>query len=148
MKLAATSVDNSLPDAVGAFVDWVLTKSNWRVTERGGGGEEDVPVRARHICLMFRRLEKWMTGDITGPTFLATAQKATVKMNGMSPDVDFSKSFDGLGPNFVNQINQSITYDIVKNGKLVPFQNGKFYDLTQLTIGKPLSAENLPPGGQ
>jgi ABC-type branched-subunit amino acid transport system substrate-binding protein len=85
---------------------------------------------------------------ITPASFLAASKKATVKMNGMSPDVDFSQQFTGLGPSFVNQINQSVTYDIVKNGKLVPFQNGKFYDLTQLTLNKPLSAENTPPGGQ
>jgi len=88
------------------------------------------------------------TTPITPANFLAASKKATVHMAGMSPDVDFSKPFTGLGPNFVNQINQSITYDIVKNGKLVPFQNGKFYDLTNLTIGQPLSAENTPPGGQ
>jgi branched-chain amino acid transport system substrate-binding protein len=86
--------------------------------------------------------------DITPAAFLAASQKATVKMNGMSPDVDFSKPFTGLGPNFVNEINQSITYDIVKNGKLVPFQNGKFYDLVNLTNNQPLSADNTPPGGQ
>ena len=88
------------------------------------------------------------TTPLTPANFLAASKKATVHMNGMSPDVDFSQSFTGLGPSYVNQSNQSITYDIVKNGKLVPFQNGKFYDLTQLTVGKPLSPENLPPGGQ
>jgi ABC-type branched-subunit amino acid transport system substrate-binding protein len=88
------------------------------------------------------------TTPLTPANFLAASKKATVKMNGMSPDVDFSQQFTGLGPNFVNQINQAITYDIVKNGKLVPFQNGKFYDLTNLTLNKPLSAENTPPGGQ
>ena len=94
------------------------------------------------------RAVKDLSTEITPASFLAASQKASVKMNGMSPDVDFSKPFEGLGPNFVNQINQSITYDIVKNGKLVPFQNGKFYDLTNLTIGQPLSPENTPPGGQ
>lgn len=64
MKLAATYINNSLPDAVGAFIDWLLTKSGWTVTERGRG-DERVPVKARHICLMFRRFEKWMTGDMT-----------------------------------------------------------------------------------
>ncbi|MBV9342473.1 MAG: UvrD-helicase domain-containing protein, partial [Acidobacteria bacterium] len=63
-KLAASAVERSMPDAVGAFIDWVLTKSNWKVTERGRG-EERLPVKARHICLMFRRFEKWMTGDMT-----------------------------------------------------------------------------------
>jgi len=64
VRLAASAVDNSLPDAVGSFVDWVINKSQWTVTERGRG-EERVPVKARHICLLFRRFEKWMTGDVT-----------------------------------------------------------------------------------
>jgi ATP-dependent helicase/nuclease subunit A len=62
--LGSGAVNKSLPDAVGAFVDWLLTKSGWKVTERGGG-DEGVPVKARDICLMFRRFEKWMTGDMT-----------------------------------------------------------------------------------
>jgi len=96
----------------------------------------------------FKQVVESMTGPITASTFLAAAQKATVHMNGLSPDVDFSKQFTGLGPNFVNDVNQSVTYDIVKNGALVPFDNGKFFDLTNLTDGKPLSPENTPPGGQ
>jgi ATP-dependent helicase/nuclease subunit A len=64
VKLAAGAVEKSVPDAVGAFVEWVLRKSNWTVTERGQG-EERLPVKARHICLMFRRFEKFMTGDMT-----------------------------------------------------------------------------------
>jgi len=63
-QLGAGAVEECLPDAVGAFVDWILTKSNWTVTERGRG-DERVPVKARHICLMFRRFEKWRTGDMT-----------------------------------------------------------------------------------
>lgn len=62
--LSIGAVEKSLPDATGAFVDWVLNKSGWTVTERGGG-EQRVPVQARHICLMFRRFEKWLAGDMT-----------------------------------------------------------------------------------
>jgi ATP-dependent exoDNAse (exonuclease V) beta subunit len=49
-----TAVDGSLPDAVGAFVAWLLTESGWRVTERERPGEP-IPVAARHVCLLFRR---------------------------------------------------------------------------------------------
>ena len=59
------AVDDSLPEAVGAFVDWVVRDSGWRVTER-----EDpdvlVPIKARHICLLFRRLRNW-NADVTRP---------------------------------------------------------------------------------
>jgi ATP-dependent exoDNAse (exonuclease V) beta subunit len=63
-RLSGGAVERSLPDTVGAFVDWVLGKSGWTVTERGRG-DERVRVKARHICLLFRRFEKWMTGDMT-----------------------------------------------------------------------------------
>lgn len=62
--LGTGAINESLPDAVGAFVDWVLTKSGWTVTERGRG-DERVPVKARHICLMFRRFQNWISGDMT-----------------------------------------------------------------------------------
>jgi ATP-dependent helicase/nuclease subunit A len=62
--LAGYAVEKSTPDAVGAFVDWLLNKSNWTVTERSGGGER-VPVKARHICLMFRRFDSMFGGDMT-----------------------------------------------------------------------------------
>ena len=63
VKLAASAVEKSLPDATGAFVDWVLRKSRWTVTERGR--QERVPVRPQHICIMFRRFDKMFGGDIT-----------------------------------------------------------------------------------
>ncbi|HEX8801727.1 MAG TPA: UvrD-helicase domain-containing protein, partial [Terriglobales bacterium] len=63
-EISAAAIEKSLPDAVGAFVDWVLTKSGWTVTERGLG-EKRVAVRPRHVCLMFRRLESYFSGDMT-----------------------------------------------------------------------------------
>src|ERR1700730_11301996 len=33
-RVVAFRVDESLPDAVGAFVDWLIRKSGWTVTER------------------------------------------------------------------------------------------------------------------
>ena len=51
---AKKAVDESLPDAVGAFVDWLLKESGWKVTERERPGEA-LPISARHVCLLFRR---------------------------------------------------------------------------------------------
>ncbi len=56
-QLAAGAVLKSQPDAVGAFVHWLLRQSGWTVTERGGSVR--VPVSARHVCIMFRRFEKY-----------------------------------------------------------------------------------------
>ena len=73
-RIAATAIERSLPDAVGAFVHWLVTESGWTVTERvlpgngegqpGGGASERVPISARHVCLLFRRFESFGT-DMT-----------------------------------------------------------------------------------
>jgi ATP-dependent helicase/nuclease subunit A len=52
-NISMISIERSLPDAVGAFIDWVVNDSKWRVTDRRGAGPE--PVQARHICILFRR---------------------------------------------------------------------------------------------
>jgi ATP-dependent helicase/nuclease subunit A len=74
-RIANTSIEESLPDAVGAFVDWLIHESSWMVAERrssadpasndlgpavalglkSGGKEQLAPIQARHICLLFRR---------------------------------------------------------------------------------------------
>ena len=58
------AVEQSLPDAVGALIEWIVNQSGWKVTERAGGGP--VPVSAKHICLLFRRFVSWET-DVTRP---------------------------------------------------------------------------------
>jgi ATP-dependent exoDNAse (exonuclease V) beta subunit len=64
-RLSGGAVEQSLPDAVGAWIDWLLKESGWMVTERGRGGR--VPVEARHVCIMFRRFDKLFGGDVTRP---------------------------------------------------------------------------------
>ncbi|MDJ0848250.1 MAG: UvrD-helicase domain-containing protein [Myxococcota bacterium] len=61
-RIVKWRIDESLPDAVGAFVDWLVTESGWTVEEEG----RRVPVRARHVCLLFRRFRSWQT-DVTRP---------------------------------------------------------------------------------
>ena len=56
-KVTSWSIEESLPDAVGAFVDWLVHHSGFRVSERGGGAL--VPVEARHVCLLFKRLQSF-----------------------------------------------------------------------------------------
>ena len=62
--VSAVAIERSLPDAVGAFVDWVVNHSGWRVTERSGS--EPVPVAAKHVCLLFRRFVSF-ENDVTRP---------------------------------------------------------------------------------
>ena len=62
--VSAVSIERSLPAAVGAFVDWIVSGSGWMVTERAGSAP--VPVAAKHVCLLFRRFVSWQT-DVTRP---------------------------------------------------------------------------------
>ena len=57
-RVTATAVEKSLPDATAAFILWLIHESGWKVTE-SQRPEELVPVAARHVCLLFRRLESW-----------------------------------------------------------------------------------------
>src|SRR5437870_220667 len=58
-------IDECLPDATAAFVDWLVRESGWTVTERDRPAER-VPLRARHVCLLFRRFRSFRT-DVTHP---------------------------------------------------------------------------------
>jgi ATP-dependent helicase/nuclease subunit A len=53
-KITNYSIDDSLPDAVGAFVDWLLRKSGWTISERERPGKP-IPIESRHVCLLARR---------------------------------------------------------------------------------------------
>jgi ATP-dependent exoDNAse (exonuclease V) beta subunit len=55
-------IDESLPEATGAFADWLVNKSGWTVEENGS----TVPIESRHICILFRRLRNF-SADVTRP---------------------------------------------------------------------------------
>ena len=68
-RISNVAIEESLPDAVGAYVAWLINESGWKVSERPSviseatqarGFQPDerehlVGVQARHICLLFRR---------------------------------------------------------------------------------------------
>nr|MBA2356441.1 UvrD-helicase domain-containing protein [Acidobacteriota bacterium] len=59
-NVSGAAIEASLPDAVGAYVDWLLHQSGWTVSERApGGGETRVPIQARHVAILFRRFMSW-----------------------------------------------------------------------------------------
>ena len=82
--IANVAIEKSLPDAVGAFIDWLINESGWKVAERPaaansrllaptaargfrpGETEHLVPIQARHICLLFRRFVSFQE-DMTRP---------------------------------------------------------------------------------
>ncbi len=58
------AIEESLPDAVGAFVQWMVRDSGWTVSERDDLAAR-VPLAPRHVCVLFRRLESFYKGDMT-----------------------------------------------------------------------------------
>ena len=64
-NVTARKIEESLPDAVGAFVDWLVTRSGWTVTERRDPLRR-VPLEARHVCILFRRFVSY-GDDVTRP---------------------------------------------------------------------------------
>ena len=70
-RVTGRAIETSLPDAVGAFVDWLVRESGWTVTERrtgsaGGTETERVRIDARHVAVLFRRFDSW-GADVTRP---------------------------------------------------------------------------------
>ena len=61
-KPTKAAVSNSYPQAVGAFVEWLLASSGWQVRDESGL----VPIKPRHICLLFKRFQSYY-GDTTRP---------------------------------------------------------------------------------
>lgn len=64
-RITDKQINASQPVAVAAFINWLLSKSGWTVTERGSG-KEQVPLEARHICILFKRF-RGFASDVTWP---------------------------------------------------------------------------------
>jgi ATP-dependent exoDNAse (exonuclease V) beta subunit len=58
-------IEESQPDAIAAFARWLVNESGWTVTEREAP-EVRVPIRPRHICILFRRMNSFGR-DVTRP---------------------------------------------------------------------------------
>ena len=65
-QITMGAIEESLPDAVGAFVQWLVRDSGWTVSERDAP-DVRVPVTARHVCILFRRFHNFFKGDMTRP---------------------------------------------------------------------------------
>lgn len=55
--ISGRAIDSCLPDAVGAFTEWLIRESGWRVSEGNEG--RVMPIRADHICILLRRFESY-----------------------------------------------------------------------------------------
>jgi ATP-dependent helicase/nuclease subunit A len=58
-------IEETEPDGIAAFVDWLVRESGWTVTERRNATMR-VPVQPRHVCLLFRRFRSFAK-DVTRP---------------------------------------------------------------------------------
>ena len=59
-----TAIDACFPDAVAAFIEWLVKESGWKV--RAPGTDDLVPIQPRHITVLFRRFINWRQ-DVTRP---------------------------------------------------------------------------------
>jgi len=62
-RVTKDAIEKSVPDAVGAFVEWLVRASGWTVEEDGAR----VPVQPRHVCVLFKRLRRWPNVDVPRP---------------------------------------------------------------------------------
>jgi len=67
-RITKWSIEDSLPDAIAAFVKWLVEESGWSVTERTEreAPERRVPIRPHHVCILFRRMNSYGR-DVTRP---------------------------------------------------------------------------------
>lgn len=69
-NLSAARIEASLPDAVGALVDWIVNDSGWKVSASEGRAPAAhgslSRVSARDICILFRRFLSF-GDDVTQP---------------------------------------------------------------------------------
>jgi ATP-dependent helicase/nuclease subunit A len=57
-RFSVTAVEKSLPDAIAAYISWLVQESGWTVSDKDNP-ETRVPLSFGHICLLFRRLYSW-----------------------------------------------------------------------------------------
>ncbi len=63
-RIVSWKLEESLSDAVGGFVDWLIRCSGWTVDGPAEGGR--IPIEARHVCILFRRFKSFRD-DVTRP---------------------------------------------------------------------------------
>lgn len=85
----------------------------------------------------FTQIASGITGEVTNKTFLEAASKAKVDTGGMTPALDFSQTWDGLGGKYARAFSRQATYYKVTDNSQVG--DKVFTDLTDALEGKPAS---------
>ena len=56
-RISKEKINACLPDAITAYIEWLVKESGWQVRDLRDG--ERVPLRAQHICVLFRRMSNY-----------------------------------------------------------------------------------------
>ena len=59
MRISKEKINACLPDAIAAYIEWLRNGSGWEVRDPRDGAR--VPLQAKHICVLFRRLTNYGT---------------------------------------------------------------------------------------
>lgn len=59
-KITKYAIEASLPKAVGAFVQWLVRESGWKITQSNKPADL-VAIEPRHVCILFRRMTNYRT---------------------------------------------------------------------------------------
>ena len=57
-RISKIAINECLPSAIVAFVEWLVTESGWKVRDPEEPSQH-IPVSPRHIALLFRRFTNW-----------------------------------------------------------------------------------------
>lgn len=63
-RVTKSAIEQSLPDAVGAFVAWLIEESGWTLPDPDDPATRR-PIAARDVCILFRRFDSYFAGDVT-----------------------------------------------------------------------------------
>ena len=59
MRISKEKINACLPDAIAAYIEWLRNESGWQVRDLRDGAR--VPLQAKHICVLFRRMTNYGT---------------------------------------------------------------------------------------
>ncbi|MDR1989697.1 MAG: UvrD-helicase domain-containing protein, partial [Acidobacteriaceae bacterium] len=90
LKVSSWAIEHSLPDAVGAYIAWLVDPANgWTVADTSPDGtEQRVPLEPRHIAVLFRRFVSFKD-DVT------RAYTSAIEARGIPHLLVGGKSFHG-----------------------------------------------------
>lgn len=86
----------------------------------------------------FTKIAESIDGEIDNETFLEAANSTSdLDMEGLQANLDFTQTFTGFGGGYPRMFNRQVAISIVQNGELTAYENGKFFDTTNLIDGTP-----------